>query len=345
MKPFSNIPTLILAAAMLAATGCSSSSSTPAATVSAASTVYVSSPNASQAPSQPPSMQGYSASSSSSTSTSTVNGPAGDAFIGLATDTSGNLYTIDKSTANSTTTYTVNEYAAGSNSTGGAVTTTMRTFTSAAINVAPVGLTVDSSGNVYVMLTGGTLVRFAASSSGSVSASATLTGLVNTSTNVSVMATDSAGNLYVTIPVSLTDNHNIIAVYSSGYVSGATPLRTIIPATEINITSLAVDANGNVYATGKDTNNTVQVATFAAASTGASTATRVISGANTNLKNPWQVKVDGSGNIFVGDTATGAVGGSVVMYKFDSSASGNASPTTTTTTTATYAATTGMAIH
>jgi hypothetical protein len=188
-------------------------------------------------------------------------------------------------------------------------------------------------------------VRFAASSSGSVSASATLTGLVNVSTNVSVMATDSAGNLYVTIPVSLTDNHNIIAVYSSGYASGAASLRTIIPATEINITSLGVDATGNIYATGKDASGNIEVAVFSSTSTGTSTAARVISGASANLKTPWQVQVDGAGNIFVGDSSNGAVGGTAVVYKFAASASGNVAPSATITTSATYNATTGLAIH
>ena len=339
MKYFSNIPALILAAATLAATGCSSSNTTPPKTTNtgSASTAYVSSGD--------PSIYGYSTASSSSTATSTVNGPSSDAFIGAATDTSGNLYTIDKSTVGTTTSYTVNEYAAGSNSTGGAVTTTMRTFTSAAITSTPTSLTVDQSGNIYVMLSGGTLVRFASSSSGSVSASATLTGLVNVSTNVSVMATDSAGNLYVTLPVSTTDNHNIIAVYSSGYASGAASLRTIIPATEINITSLGVDASGNIYATGKDASGNIEVAVFSSTATGTSTATRVISGASANLKTPWQVQVDGSGNIFVGDSSNGAVGGTAVVYKFAASATGNVAPSATLTTAAIYNATTGLAIH
>jgi hypothetical protein len=337
MKNVRNIPTFMVAAAILATAGCSSSSNPSTTTTSSggASMAYVSSPD--------PSIHGYATSGASSSTT--INGPTNDTFIGAATDASGNLYTVDKSTASGSTTYTVNEYAAGSNSTGGATTATMRTFTSAAITSAPTSLTVDQSGNIYVMLSGGTLVRFASSSSGSVNASATLTGLVNVSTNVSVMATDSAGNLYVTLPVSLTDNHNIIAVYSSGYASGAASLRTIIPATEINITSLGVDASGNIYATGKDANGNIEVAVFGSASTGTTTATRVISGASTTFMSPWQVQVDSSGNIFVGDSSTGAAGGTILVDKFAASATGNVAPSSTITTSATYAATTGLAIH
>jgi len=106
-----------------------------------------------------------------------------------------------------------------------------------------------------------------------------------------------------------------------------------------------VDASGNIYATGKDSSNNIQVAVFAAAATGASTATRVITGASTDLVNPWQVQLDGSGDIFVGDTATGAPGGAVMLYKFASTASGNVGPAVAISTTATYATTTAMAVH
>jgi hypothetical protein len=63
------------------------------------------------------------------------------------------------------------------------------------------------------------------------------------------------------------------------------------------------------------------------------------------MMTPWQVQVDGSGNVFVGDSSTGAAGGTVVVDKFVASATGNVSPSETITTSATYAATTGLAIH
>ncbi len=335
MKNISRISTLTLATAMLAVVGCSSYSA-PTVSTSAGTTAYVSStdPN--------PRVQGYSTASSSNTSTSTVNGPSGDTFIGVATDASGNLYTVDSHTASGSTTYTVNEYAAGSNSTGGAVTATMRTFTSAAITTAPVGITVDNYGNIFVSLAGGVLLRFAAGSSGAVSPSVTLTGLASAS--ASAVATDTGGNLYATVPVSLTDSHSNIAVFASGYASGTTPVRVIIPSTEMDITALAA-ANGNVYATGKDINGNAEVAVFAATATGSTAATTVISGAATTLKSPGAVQVDGAGNIFVGDSSTGAIGGMVIVDKFASSATGNVAPTTAVTTSQTVASTSGLAVH
>src|SRR5271154_332227 len=102
MKNSSKISTVILTAGMLAIAGCSGGSNSATTntnpgttTTAAASNEYVS--NQTSGAQAQPQIQGYSAASSSSSSTSTVNGPAGDTFIGLATDTSGNLYTIDKS--------------------------------------------------------------------------------------------------------------------------------------------------------------------------------------------------------------------------------------------------------
>ena len=343
MKNSSKIFTLILTAGILAVAGCSGGSNSATTnnnsgsgtTTTAASSEYVTNQTTGAQPQ--PQVQGYSAASSSSSSTSTVYGPSGDTFIGLATDASGNVYTIDKSGTNGS--YTVNEYAAGTVSTGTAAAETMHTFTSTAINLAPIGLKVDESGNIYVTLTGGTVLRFAASSSGAVSPSATITGVAG------AMATDQSGNLYVTVPVSLTDGHQAIAVYSSGYASAAVPLRTILPATELYITSLAVDASGNVYAAGKDSSNNIQVAVFAAGSTGTTTAMRVITGASTHLIAPWQIQVDGAGNIYVGDSASGATGSMVMLYQFAATASGNTAPSNTIATSATYASTTAMAIH
>jgi len=340
MKNSNTISILILGAAILAVAGCSSGTTNTAVTTTTtgATSAYVSNQTPAGGSQPTPQIVGFSATSSSSASTSTVNGPSNDTFIGAATDTSGNLYTIDKSTAGSTS-YTVNEYAAATNSTGTTASTVMRSFTSTAINAAPVGLTVDGSGNIYVMLTGGTVLRFAAASTGAVSPAATLTGIA------SAMAVDQSGNLYVTVPVSLIDNHHAIAVYGSGYTSASAALRTILPATELHITALAVDASGNIYATGKDDSNNVQVAVYAAAATGTSTATRVITGATTTLVSPWQVQVDSAGSIFVGDSNTGSTGGTVILRKFAAAATGNIAPSLTISTALTFAATTAMAIH
>jgi hypothetical protein len=332
-------PVLCLSALLVVA-GCSSGGGTTITTTPAAnpgaSSAYVSNQTPSGTQTDPQ-ILGYSATSSTSAQTSMVNGPLTDTFLGLTTDSSGNLYTVDKSGTNGT--YMLNEYAAGTTSSGITASATMRTFTSTAITAAPAAVRVDPSGNVYVMLTGGTVLRFAASSTESVSPTASLS-----ITGGGTIATDSGNNLYVTVPVSATDTHQAIAVYTSGYASGAVAARTILPATEMFITSLAVDASGNIYATGKDANGNIEVAVFAATATGTSTATRVITGANTSLVNPWQVQVDSAGNIFVADSTSGSVGSSVMMYKFAASATGNVAPTLKIASSATYSATSAMTV-
>jgi hypothetical protein len=337
MNLFRTSSTLILIAGILAVAGCSSHTSTSTnINASAAADIYLTN-QTSGGGSQTPQVLGISATGSSGATISTVNGPAGDTFLGLASDSSGNLFTVDKAAAGGA--YTVVEFAAGTNSSGTSASTTIRTFTSTAINAVPIGLKVDGSGDIFVMLTGGAVLRFATGATGAVTPSASLTG------SSGVMTTDSSGNLYVTTPISLTDNHSAIAVYSSGFATGAVAQRTILPATEMSITSLAVDSSGNIYATGKDINSNIDVAVFAAAATGTSTATRIISGANTDLVNPWQVQVDGAGNVFVADSTTGASGGTVVVSQFASTASGNIGPASRVTTSATYAATSAMTIH
>jgi hypothetical protein len=144
--------------------------------------------------------------------------------------------------------------------------------------------------------------------------------------------------------VSATDTHQTIAEYTAGYASASVPARIIVPATEMFITSLAVDASGNVYATGKDVNSNIEVAVFAAGAAGTSTASRIISGASTSLVNPWSVQVDSSGNVFVADSTSGSFGSAVMMYKFAASATGNVAPTLKIATGATYSATSSMTI-
>ena len=116
MNLFCKSSTLILTAGILAVAGCSShTSSSTMITASAAADVYVTN-QTSGSGSQTPQVLGISATGSSGAAVSTVNGPAGDTFIGLASDSSGNLFTVDK--AASTGAYTIDEFAAGTNSSG-----------------------------------------------------------------------------------------------------------------------------------------------------------------------------------------------------------------------------------
>jgi hypothetical protein len=338
MKTVSKVHTLIFSAALLVLAGCGSDTSNIGG--AAASSIYVTNQAINNAgnpatESQTPQIFSYSASSSGSASTSTVSGPTNDVFIGLATDTSGNLYTIDNSAGSGS--YTINEYAASATSTGAA--TVMRSFSSTAIDAAPMELDVDASGNIYVMLKGGSVLRFVSNSSGAVLPAATLTNYAT------AMAIDQSGNLYLASPISLSDNTSAIEVYPAGYPSRVVPGRTILPSTEMNITALAVDGGGNMYAAGENVALNIGVEVFAAAANGVSTPTRTITGASTGLVSPWGVQVDGVGNIYVGDSTTGVAGGNVILDEFAASASGNVAPVQKVTTAAKYATTSALAIH
>ena len=145
-------------------------------------------------------------------------------------------------------------------------------------------------------------------------------------TSFQALAVDTAGNLYVsasvvTAPPMLYE----IQVYAPTATGSATPARTITsPSLTAPLTSIAVDAEGDVYAL---TGNSICV--FAANATGNSTPVRLISGSLTLLNSPSSIAVDAAQNIYVANqiyTAT-TDGGNILV--FSSTATGNAAPSST----------------
>ena len=93
-------------------------------------------------------------------------------------------------------------------------------------------------------------------------------------------------------------------------------------------TGLALDTNGNIYVADQAstvcTPNCPAILIFPAGSNGAVTP-KSISGTNTGLTAPTDVKVDKSGNIYVADENNG----SGVVYVFAAGTTGNVAPTAT----------------
>uniref|UniRef100_Q01U05 NHL repeat containing protein n=1 Tax=Solibacter usitatus (strain Ellin6076) TaxID=234267 RepID=Q01U05_SOLUE len=238
-------------------------------------------------------------------------------------DSSGNLYFADslnnrirKLSGGNVNTYAGNGIVARSGDGGAA--------TNAQLNT-PLGVAVDAAGNLYVSDTLNNLVRrvdtkgvittFAGNGTagfggdGGAAASAQLN-------NPQGLAVDSAGNLYI----ADTQNHRVRKV-SGGVMSTVAGSGTsgfagdggAATSAQLNAPfSVALDAAGNLYIAEFSNNRIRKVATNGNISTLAGTGVSGYSGdggpaTSAQLNGPQAVAVDGSGNVYVADTANNRV--------------------------------------
>jgi len=130
------------------------------------------------------------------------------------------------------------------------------------------------------------------------------------------IALDPSANLYLS---TTTD----VRVYAVGASGSATPTRTLPlnATTTLNTTptGIAADASGNIYVSETGTG----VAVFSGTANGSVAPTRFISGGLTTLVDPFQLAVDGSGNLYVMNFIAA---GNVDIVVFAPTANGNVAP-------------------
>jgi uncharacterized protein (TIGR03437 family) len=228
--------------------------------------------------------------------------------IGVAVDSSGNLYIADsgnnvvRKVANGTiTTF------AGSNSAGAGYSGDTGSATGAQLN-DPVGVAVDSSGNVYIADAGNNVIR-------QVSGGTIITAAVGF-THPDGVAVDSSGNLYVADTVG----RRIVKFSGGAYTTVAGNGNIGFggddgPGTRAALNDpmgIAVDSSGNVYIA--DTfNGRVRILTSSGIiTTIAGTGSLYFSGDNgpaiqAALYFPHAVAVDSAGNIYIADTFNAVV--------------------------------------
>jgi len=159
------------------------------------------------------------------------------------------------------------------------------------------GITLDASGNIYVVNEAGSrsITVYPPGSNGNAPPSATISGS-NTGLNApDGIALDFGGNIYVA-----NANANSVTVYSAGSNGNVSPSATISGAST-GLSSpgcLTLDSSGNIYVA--NTSNT-SIAVYAAGSNGNVSPSITISGANTGLTSPLGIAVDASGSIYVSD--------------------------------------------
>jgi len=228
--------------------------------------------------------------------------------FGIASDSSGNVYVVDLGTLSirKITPAGVVTTLAG----GGTGDVTDGTGTAASFH-APIGIAVDSSGNLYVpeMIKG--LIR-------KITPAGVVTTLPKNFDFPNGVAVDSSGNVYATNRL----NNSIVKMTPAGIFTtlagGCLPGDTSAGATNGTGTaacfngpsSMAVDSSGNVYVVDV-TNNLIRKITPAGvvttlAGSGTAGSTNGI-GTAASFKNPYGIAADSSGNLYVTDAGNALV--------------------------------------
>jgi sugar lactone lactonase YvrE len=231
---------------------------------------------------------------------------------GVAVDASGNVYVADTSNSE------IRKISAGAIVTSfagsaGSLGSTNGTGSGASFR-SPVGIAVDTSGNVYVADSGnddireinpsGVVITFAGTGSTGFTNGTGISASFDDPTGVAV---DASGNVYVADQT----NASIRKISPAGVVStlagsGSSGFNngTGVAALFDNPTGLAVDAVGNVYVA--DQNNfdirkiTPGGVVTTLAGTGLSGSVNA-TGTSASFNHPYDVTVDASGNVFVAD--------------------------------------------
>jgi hypothetical protein len=285
------------------------------------------------APSVSSIMQFSSDSNGSVSPASTVKGPTGVSFEGLAVDATGNLYVggvLLGTNPASQGQLEILIYAPGSNGmakptrtiTGNS--TGLEGFTQNSIS----GLAVDSSGNIYVssgLIKGGVvndgISVFASTADGDVAPTNVITMTDIGTFTMGQIAVDFAGNIYVVASQSLTPG--AILIFASNSTGTVPPTSTITgPETMLDgIEGVAVDSQGNIYVSNVDGAGVFSIFEFSAGSTGNVAPMRTISGSATTMNAIGNLTVDSAGNIYVLND--------INILKFSLTATQNVAPTAT----------------
>jgi sugar lactone lactonase YvrE len=263
----------------------------------------------------------------------------------LTLDSQGNIYVANEgSAAGGQDTVTV--YPSGSNGNS----TPTRTITGSSTGLAsPMGIAVDSTGNIYVSSAVGTnaasmllsnpyvpsagstadtnavsILIYAPASNGNVAPTTSIDGdcaILNAPGSLAL----ANGNLYVTNPANLASGDESVVVYNNISVAAGPP-QCLTPASQIfgpntginQPFGVASDPSGNIYITNSESNS---ITAFPSTANQNTVPSATIASPN-GMVNPTAVAIDSSGNIYVANAgADVGMSDSVTIYPPASNAS------------------------
>ena len=172
---------------------------------------------------------------------------------GIVVDSAGNIY-VANTTGTPSFTSSVLIFAAGSG--GAAAPTALISGSNTGLNF-PVGIDVDSKGNILVANTSGpagngNVEIFASGSTGNVAPTSVIGGPLTGLVNPTGIVLDSAGNIYVADSAA-----NSVSVFAAGASGNVAPIRVIAGAatTLNNPSDVLIDPSGNLLVTNTASGN------------------------------------------------------------------------------------------